>query len=269
MEDALLRIAALAVLALILPMPAAAAEGVVVHATVDQDLVRLGDPFRYVVEVQGPSEMTVFADAGPFAVLSPPVRSRSDGGRTVRIEQRLICLDRGCAPDKTSRRVALPPVRVRSGAVQAVATPATITLAPRVPESEVKASRARYRFDDAVPAAGTPSRWALVALVLLALVCVAAATLLVLPGAIRRRTRSRERFRGGLEHALRLLRESARRPVPDRRRAADYAARAARARGGEVAVDEATRVAWSRPDPQPPEVTALADRLETTLGSAS
>jgi hypothetical protein len=84
----------------------------------------------------------------------------------------------------------------------------------------------------------------------------------------RRTTDSGERLRGGLEHALRLLRESARRPVSDRRRAADYVARAAGTRGSDVAVD-ATRVAWSKSDPQPPEVTALADRVETTLGNAS
>jgi hypothetical protein len=188
----------------------------------------------------------------------------------VRIEQRLICLDRDCAPDGRRRRVALPPVRVLSGGVRTLAAPVTITLEPRVPATAVKESRARYRFDDTVRPAGGPSRAAIVALALLAIVCVAAAALLVAPGVKRRRTTGTgDRLRGGLEHALRLLRESARRPVPDRRRAADYVARAAETRGSDVSVVDATRVAWSKHDPQPPEVTALADRLETTLGNAS
>jgi hypothetical protein len=269
-EDELLKIAALVALAVLVATPAAAAENVVVRATVDRQVVGLGDPFLYVVEVHGPSGSTVFAEPGPFVVTAPPRRSVSDGGKVVRIEQELICLDRGCAPDGRTRRVALPPVRVVSGGVRTLGAPVTITLEPRVPETAVKESRARYRFDDRVRPAGAPSRAAIVALVLLAIACVAAAALLVAPGVIRRRTTdSRERLRGGLEHALRLLRESARRPVSDRRRAADYVARAAGARGSDVAVVDATRVAWSEPDPQPPEVTALADRVETTLGNAS
>jgi hypothetical protein len=139
-----------------------------------------------------------------------------------------------------------------------------------VPETAVKESRARYRFDDTVHPSGAPSRAAIVAFVLLAIVCVAAAALLLAPGVKRRRTTdSGDRLQSGLEHALRLLRESARRPVSDRRRAADYVARAAETRGSGVAVVDATRVAWSKHDPQPPEVTALADRVETTLGNAS
>jgi hypothetical protein len=251
-------------------MPAAAAESVTVRATVDRQVVGLGDPFLYVVEVHGPPGATVFAETGPFVAASPPRRALSDGGKVMRIEQRLICLDRGCAPDGRSRRVALPAVRVVSGGVRTLAEPVTITLEPRVPEAAVKESRARYRFDDTVRPAGAPSRAAIVVLALLAVVCLATAAFLVVPGSRRRRTAdSGERRRGGLERALRLLRESARRPVSDRRRAADYVARAAGTRGSDVAVADARRVAWSQPDPQPPEVTALADRVETTLGNAS
>jgi hypothetical protein len=76
------------------------------------------------------------------------------------------------------------------------------------------------------------------------------------------------RVAGGLERALRLLRESAGRPAPDRRRAADYAGRAAAAeRGGAQLSDDASRVAWSPPDPEPTDVGALAERIETALGS--
>ena len=89
-----------------------------------------------------------------------------------------------------------------------------------------------------------------------------------LPACVRRRDDRCRRVAapGGLAHALRLLRESARRPVPDRRRAADYVARAAARRGSDSAAD-AIRLAWSAPDPQPPEVAALADRVEATTGA--
>jgi hypothetical protein len=269
-EDALLKVAAFVAFAVLAAAPAATAESAVVRATVDRQVVGLGDPFLYVVEVHGPPDSTVFAEPGPFVAESPPKRSVSDGGKVVRIEQRLICLDRGCAADGRRRRVALPPVRVISGGARILGAPVTITIEPRVPVTAVKESRVRYRFDDTVRPAGGPSRAAIVALVLLAVVCVAAAAFLLAPGVTRRRTAdSGESLRGGLERALRLLRESARRPVPDRRRAADYVARAAETRGSDVAVVDATRVAWSKHDPQPPEVTALADRVETTLGNAS
>jgi hypothetical protein len=265
-EAALLKIAALVAFAVLAAAPAAAAESAVVRATVDPQVIGLGDPFLYVVEVHAPADSTVIAEPGPFVAATSPTRSVSAGGTVVRIEQRLICLDRGCAPDGRRRRVALPPVRVMSGGVRTLAAPVTITLEPRVPATAVKESRAHYRFDDTVHPAGGPSRAAIVALVLLAVVCVAAAAFLLAPGVMRRRTAdSGESLRGGLEHALRLLRESARRPVHDRRRAADYVARAAES---DVAVVDATRVAWSKHDPQPPEVTALADRVETTLGNA-
>ena len=270
MESAPLRIPALLALAMLLAAPARAAESVVVRASVDPPVVGLGDPFLYVVEVHGPSDIRVFADTGPFVVETPPRRSRSDGGKLVRIEQRLICLDRACAPDGRRRRVALPAVRVVSGGIRTVATRTTIELEPRVPDTAVKESRARYRFEDTVRPAAVPTRFALVGLVLLAILCVAAAALLVVPGALRRRSTERGSHRsGGLEHALRLLRESARRPVSDRRRAAGYVARAAKARGRDVAVDDARRVAWSQPDPQPPEVIALAERIETAPEHAS
>jgi hypothetical protein len=55
--------------------------------------------------------------------------------------------------------------------------------------------------------------------------------------------------------------------VPDRRRAADYVARAVGHDGAEPAAEDARRLAWSAPDPQPPEIVALADRVEATSGS--
>jgi hypothetical protein len=65
-----------------------------------------------------------------------------------------------------------------------------------------------------------------------------------------------------LVRALRLLRESASRSAPDRRRAADLLARVARTRGAPPLADEATRFAWSPEQPQPGAATALADEAD-------
>jgi len=270
--DALVRRLLLAVAvigaALVAALPTGAANGVTIRATVDRLTVGLGQPFLYTVEVRGAAGRTVLADVSPFVAAAPPKRSRSDGGDLVRIEQRLLCLDRSCAPDTRARRVALPRVRVTGAGSQTAATPATITLVPRVPESAVKASRARYRVDDRLRPASAPWGSAVAVLVALAVASLAIAVLLVVR--TRRRTPAASTLLGGtpggIAYALGLLRESARRSVPDRRRAADFVARAVGNDGPDPAAEDARRLAWAAPDPQPPEIVALADRVETTSG---
>jgi hypothetical protein len=91
---------------------------------------------------------------------------------------------------------------------------------------------------------------------------LALAAIALLAGALRRPTRLAAGAAGlpGLEVALRLLRQSAARPVPDRRRAADLVGRLVR--GGCAA--DAERVAWSAPPPAAADVEALADRIDHT-----
>jgi hypothetical protein len=254
--------AAVCVTACVAAGSAAADDGVVVRTTVAPHAVGLGEPFVYSVEVRGPAGMTVFADTAPFVAAAPPRRSRSDGGRLVRIEQRLLCLDRACEPDRRSRLVSLPRVRVVSGGAPTLGARVAVTVVPHVPEAAVKASRAQYRVDSTVRAPGAPWRTTFAALMVLAIAALLAAALMLIrrarPAAAGVGSLGRP---GGLAHALRLLRESARRPVPDRRRAADYVARAVSCERGDAAA-EASRIAWSAPDPQPPEVVALADRVE-------
>jgi hypothetical protein len=264
------RILVLAAAMLGVPGTAAAATGVVVHATVDRQRVGLGEPFVYTVDVKGPAGLTVFADVSPFVAAAPPKRSQAEGGTVVQIEQRLICLDRACAPNKISRTVALPRVRVTgAGSHSVVSAPATITVVPHVPESAVTAARARYRIDDHVRAAGAPWGAAVAILAALAVACLVAAVLLLVRSRRPAATTSSvsRSAPGGIAYALRLLRESARRPVPDRRRAADYVARTVGEDGPRSAAEDARRLAWAAPDPQPPEIVALADRVETTSGS--
>jgi hypothetical protein len=243
------------------------------HVTLDHRSVGVGDPFRYTVEARSPSDtLKVIADAGPFAVVAAPTtsRSRSGGVTVVRIEQTLACLDRGCVPDAKPRTVLLPSARAVTGGGSAVAPAAAITLVPRVPASAVAAARALYRRQVGVPPPSTPISLGLAAPLLgAAAVVLAALASLLAWHQVRRRSAvpSRGRFAGGLEHALRLLRESAGRPVPDRRRAADYAGRAAAQRGGAEVADDASRLAWAPPAPEPADVGALAERIESAVGS--
>jgi hypothetical protein len=263
------RIVALAVLLLAAVAPRAlAANGVQVRASVDVAVVGLGDPFVYTVEAHGPSDLRVVADTGPFVAVAPAKRTHE--GDVVRVEQRLICLDRACSPGNDPRRVLLPRAVVISGGSRTLASPVAITVRPRVPASAVTAARVQYRVEDHVRPASAPWWLAVAVLLLLALASLAAAVTLVARS--RRRAdgvASHARAQRGLEHALRLLRESAQRPVPDRRRAADYVARTVAERGREPVADDATRVAWSATEPAKPAVEELADRVETTLGSGS
>jgi hypothetical protein len=57
--------------------------------------------------------------------------------------------------------------------------------------------------------------------------------------------------------------------VPDRRRAADYAGLAAAACGGAQVADEASRIAWAPPDPEPTDVGALAEHIESAVGGGT
>ena len=248
-----------------------AAAAIEVHATVDARSVGLGDTFRYTVEAKAASgnRLVVVADPGPFLVVSAPTTTRTDDGGTavVRTEQTLMCVDRGCAPDARPRRVRLPVARVLSGGASASAAPVAITVVPRVSARAVAAARAAYRRQVGVAAPSTRiAPGVLAALLIAGAVLLVACAVLLLSRELRhpRRRAVRGAAVGSLERALRFLRESAGRSAPDRRRAADYAARAA---GGAEVAAEATRTAWAPPDPGPADVDALADRIENALGS--
>jgi len=250
------------------PIAAAAS----VRATVDRTRLGLGDTFRYTVEARAPrgERLNVVADAGPFLVAAPPKTTRSRSGDTtvVRIEQTLMCIDRGCAPNAKPRRVLLPAARATSGGAPVRAQALAVTLVPRVPASAVAASRAVYRRQVDVAPASTPISPRTLALVLeIAAVALVALALLLVARTVRRpRARAAGAWAtGGLDRALHLLRESAARPAPDRRRAADFAGRAAALRGVAQVVDDAERVAWAPPDPQPADVGALAERIEAAV----
>ena len=112
-----------------------------------------------------------------------------------------------------------------------------------------------FRADTAVPPlhgrSPTTAMTALVAVALLSLVSAVAFVVL----ATRRRGRADV---DALARAVRLVRESAGRPEPDRRRAADLLARVAGTRDRRGLAAEATRIAWAPPDPTVDTVEALA-----------
>jgi hypothetical protein len=253
------------------PAADAAAPPLTIRATLDRRSVGLGDPFRYTVEARAPAPGTlrVVAGTGPFTLVAPPKTSRRSSGGVVvvRVEQTLVCVDRACSPGAKPRRVALPSARAWSGGGSTVARAPAVTLTPRVPASAVAASRAAYRRQTAVPPPSTPIPLTAAAAILAAVAAaLAAGGLLLALRELRPRARgAHARFAGMLEQALRLLRESASRPAPDRRRAADYAARAAALGGGPSVADEARHVAWARPEPEAADVGSLAERIETAL----
>jgi len=260
-------VAALAALAAA-PAAGAASGGPTVRASLAPSSVGVGDPFTLTIDAtaRGGGDLRILADSGPFVELGSPHLSRS-GGR-VRLVETLACVDRSCAPGAKPRRVVLPPPRASLGSAAAVGPALVVTVVPHVPQSSVAAAAARYREQTQVARSAAP--FGLVAGAAIALAAVLAGAGLALAVlALRRPSRAATSGIGravDLELALRLLRESAARPVPDRRRAADLVAVAAAGEVGDEPATAATRVAWAPPPPGPADVESLARSVESAAG---
>ena len=264
---------ALAVGLVALVVPAAAQATPTIRASIAPTTVHVGDPFRYTVVARVPgragASLRVVADSGAFVQISGPAVSRtSDAGATVvTVTETLVCLDLGCVSGATARHVVLPAPQVFTGSTRVGGPHTTVTVTPRVTAHAVAAGRAAYQRDTSAPTLTPRLRLAVAATIAIALAValVGAAVALVL-AEVRRRKAPEPNVRRSpfdLGIAVRLLRESAKRPEPDRRRAADLVARLA---SPEV-VDEATRVAWARPAPGPADVESLAADVERTSGT--
>ena len=264
---------ALAVGLVALLVPTAAQATPTIRASIAPTTVHVGDPFRYTVVARVPgragASLRVVADSGAFVQISGPVVSRTSdpGGATVvAVTETLVCLDLGCVSGATARHVVLPAPQVFTGSTRAGGPHTTVTVTPRVTAHAVAAGRAAYLGDTSAPTLTPRLRLGVAAAtaIVLALALLGAAVALVL-AEVRRKAPEpnvrRSPFDLGI--AVRLLRESAKRPEPDRRRAADLVARLA---SPEV-VDEATRVAWARPAPGPADVESLAADVERTSGT--
>ena len=129
----------------------------------------------------------------------------------------------------------------------------TVQVLPRVTAKEVAARRPAYRAETAVgaaPADRVADELLFGAAAVLAL-CAAALAAAELRG---RRQAPVDRLR----RALRLVRESAARAPGDRRRALDHLAATL---GDDPPAEQATQLAWSRPDPDPEPTLRLADEV--------
>ncbi len=159
------------------------------------------------------------ADPGPFDRLA-------DG--------RLACLSDACAGTTVS-----------VGGI-------TVRVLPRVTPKQVAAAKPAYRAPTAVAASDDPGPASALLLLAAGLLAVAAAALV----AVELRQRGDRPSVDRLRRALRLVRESAGRPPPDRRRALDNLAATL---GATPPAEQATQLAWARPEPEPDATLALAD----------
>ena len=256
---------------------AARAAPLSVHATTQPSAVGIGDAFTYVIDVRvdpalvDARSVTVVADGGPFAPLGDQIVSRSS--TSVRLEQRLACLGLVLRPARRQAHgdpAAGPRARSaarrrkggggrsaahRRGRRAGAGRRGARRRAPPTASRRHSHRRTRGRAGVAI-SAGTAA----------ALLVVASLGLAAVATRRRRRAAPPWAAEEPLARALRLLRESASRGAPDRRRAADLLARVARTRGAPPLADEATRVAWSPEQPQPATATALADKADKGAG---
>jgi hypothetical protein len=241
-----------------------------ITATAEPASPLFGDPFRYVVVVRTPAadaeRVRIADDVGPFALVAPTRTKRSvaNGVATTTVTETLACLTMECmssSPD--GRTVTLPRARVTLDGATVEAIPVIVRVGTRVPSSEVTAKVPPYRAPRTLPPVGyriSPRALEAVLVVAGILLLGAAAFGIAVPLVRRRRQEARAAADSDpIARAVRLLRESAVRDATDRRRAAGLASRVVEE--PDLALDAAT-VAWSRPEPGPPDATSLADRVE-------
>lgn len=199
-------------------------------------VVEFGDTFVYGVTGRA-GDPRLDAPVAPFTRIGEPLVERR--GNVVLVMQQLACLSEGCLGPGPTRRLRLGP--------------RTIVVRGRVTPAEVAAGLSAYRRNTALAPHGDASGASrlLAAVAAVAALAALVAVFLALP---RRRARV-----DALERAIRLLRESAARAAPDRRRAADLLARLVRGRADALEHD-ATTIAWSRRDPASSDTEELAAR---------
>lgn len=230
-----------------------------------------GDVFELVVVATVPTseaetaELT--ADVRPFTVLdAEPIEREQNGDVTViRLVRRLACLEDGCVGRGRSLRVVLPAPVLRSESGSLTGTETPITVRGRIATSPALSGPPelgfgppdpnRFRADTTIPPASGPSPATIVTALTVTAVALFLAALLLLVTAVRRRAAPAD---DPLARAIRLVRESAGRPVADRRRAADLLAQIAGDRDRELLAADATRIAWAAPPPTAGTVEELA-----------
>jgi hypothetical protein len=158
----------------------------------------------------------------------------------------LQCLDPACVPGPRPRTLTVAGAR--------------LVVVPRVTPAEVTRPLRSFRRQSQMPPTSYRIRPSVLRTLLLAgaLLLAALAVALAWP-LLHRLVPKRVDRRTALERALELVRSSLRRSAPDRRRALDLLGREL---GPDQAARAALELAWSRPDPDPPHVEGLVDRVE-------
>lgn len=232
--------------------------------------VRFGDTLVLRADVRVPEggDAVVLLDPAPLTMLAPATATRrdDDGATVITVTQRVACLSPACVGAGPSKAVPAGRVSVRrDGTTLAVTVePVRVVVSGRVDPALARRPTGGYRIDTAVPEPTPPvAPGTLVALLVAgAAVALLAALALLWPDARRRQARALVPTDvDAFARAVRLLRESAGRAAPDRRRAADLVARIARG-GRDEQGRTASAIAWSRPEPAPADALGLADALE-------
>jgi hypothetical protein len=225
--------------------------------------------------VVDPRTVQVTMDWSPYALVGQPRRSsvHGDGVTTVGFVYTLSCLDDGCLPGTRTRAVSFSGGKVesarRAGGDETLALHwPPVLVVPRVSAVAAAASPPPWRVQLALPpvdyrvtpATAIPAVWA-------AAVALAAVGLALVGWELvrhRRIRRERERALSELAQALQLVRESERRSVDDRRRALALLSRVLASDGADDArlADDATRLAWARPEPSPARIEELVREIE-------
>ncbi|HEY1318031.1 MAG TPA: hypothetical protein VGF10_12485 [Gaiella sp.] len=268
-----MRLLAVGIVAGWLAVGGAQAAPIRVQADAQPARAGVGDAIRYVVVARFPasavdaSSVRIFADAGALVQTGPATTTRRVDGSAlvVTLVQHVACLDLPCAPAAGARRVRLPAPRVTAeltdrGVAIGRTEPVTVVVEPRVAGADVRAATPPYRQQTALPAAdgraGGLSGPFTAAAAVFALIAVLLAVV-----ALRPRSRP-DAHEAELARAVRLLRESAGRPVSDRRRAADLVSRVTGSVGARSIAADAARLAWSESSPKAEGTVALAERAE-------
>ena len=213
--------------------------------------------------------LRIAADLAPLTELGPVRTTRLAHGtlELVSVVSAVACLTDPCVHHAGATRIALPAARAsvlaRDGRRERVsaAWPALVVRG-RVAAADLNPSRPPFEADVA-PGTPTyrigPSTLATLLDVLAALCAAGAVALGAWQAHVLVRRRRPRPADAPLERALRLARESATHPPPDRRRALELLARAL---GRDRRARAASELAWSRPSPEPAELERLVTEIE-------
>jgi hypothetical protein len=220
------------------------------------------------------NKLSVTDDVAPLTPLGAARVTRTQRGRLLIVTYELtaVCLSDSCIATTVAKKLRLPSVRVAAprrggGTVQAAHVWPLLAVGARVDAADLKAARPPFRADTSEPAVTyriSPDTLSLLLDVAAALLAAAGVGLGVRHTVVVRRARTHATG-SALERALALVREAESRAPADRRRAVGLLARVLRRRDDSLA-GVAADLAWSKPEPGPGELAALADRVGDEVG---